>query len=203
MTVRRNLIFASLAIMSGISGSTPTYGLLRSTDSPLANAVILIVRHAEKPEEGDNLTPVGEKRANAYVDYFKNYKVDGQPIKYTHIFAATDSKKSHRPRLTIEPFADSIHMKVDQRFTDKNDQAFADDLKAHDYGGHIIVSWRHGGIPELIKDLGADEKKLIPESKWPDSVFDRVIELHFDASGHVSQSQCKMVKEHLLPGDEI
>ena len=171
-------------------------------DSALKNEVILIVRHAEKPETGDGLTPIGEKRAKEYVGFFKNYKVDGKPLKLDYIFAATDSKKSHRPRLTVEPLAEALKLKLDTRFTDKDPDAIAKDLMAHRYGNEILISWRHGEIGALIEKLGGDPKGLIPEGKWPDNVFDRVIELHFDANGKFEVKQSKMVKEHLMPGDE-
>lgn len=182
-------------------GLSPVY-LVAGQQPPLSNATLLIIRHAEKPEDGDGLTPVGEKRAQAYVKYFATYAINGKPSKFTHIFAATDSKKSHRPRLTIEPFAKSIGMTIDTRFTDKDNEAFVKELRAHDHGKQILVSWRHGKIPELLTLLGSPTKKFIPEGDWPDDVFDRVIELHFSANGKVDLSKSKLIKEHLMPGDE-
>ena len=173
----------------------------QGSDSALSNEVILVIRHAEKPETGDGLTEAGEKRAKAYVDYFKHYQVDGKPLKLDHIFAATDSKKSHRPRLTVEPLATALNMKLDLRFTDKEPEKIVKELMTHPYGHEILISWRHGEIPALVEALGGDTKKLVPETNWPDSVYDRVIELHFDANGKYSDSQSKMVKEHLMPGD--
>ena len=41
----------------------------------LQNSVIVLIRHAEKPDAGDALSPAGEARANAYVDYFKHFTV--------------------------------------------------------------------------------------------------------------------------------
>lgn len=174
---------------------------IQDGDSALKNEVILIVRHAEKPESGDGLTEAGEKRAKAYIGYFKNYKVYGQPLKLEHIFAAMDSKKSHRPRLTVEPLAESLKMKLDTRFTDKEPDVIAKELKTHTFGHEILISWRHGEIPALIEALGGDAKKLVPETKWPDAVYDRVIELHFDSTGKFDPATSKMVKEHLMPGD--
>lgn len=175
---------------------------IQDGDSPLRNETILIIRHAEKPETGDGLTEAGEKRAKAYVDFFRHYEVDGKPLKLDYIFAATDSKKSHRPRLTVEPLAEAMKMKLDLRFTDKEPEKIAKELMTHRYGNEVLISWRHGEIPALIEALGGDTKKLVPEGKWPDLIYDRVIELHFDATGKFSTSQSKMVKEHLMPGDE-
>ena len=33
------------------------------------SSVIVVIRHAEKPDTGDGLAPAGEARANAYVDF--------------------------------------------------------------------------------------------------------------------------------------
>ena len=69
----------------------------------LKDAVIVIIRHAEKPASGYGLSPAGEARAQAYAGYFQHFTLDGQPVKFNYIFAAADSKESHRPRLTITP----------------------------------------------------------------------------------------------------
>ena len=76
--------------------------------SALNNAVILIIRHAEDADSGDGLSSVGDARAKAYASYFKNFTVDGQPLKLDYLFAAKDSRNSHRPRLTIEPIGKEL-----------------------------------------------------------------------------------------------
>ena len=65
----------------------------------------LIIRHAEKPDTGPDLSPSGQQRAEAYKHYFRKFTVDSKPLRPDAIFAAKDSKDSHRPRLTVEPFA--------------------------------------------------------------------------------------------------
>src|ERR1700704_3991187 len=71
-----------------------------SQDGP-KDAVVLIIRHAEKPDTGPGLSPSGQQRAEAYKDYFKNFTVDSKPLRVDAIFAAKDSKESERPRLTV------------------------------------------------------------------------------------------------------
>src|SRR5277367_760252 len=51
------------------------------------DAVILIIRHAEKPEIGIELSPAGYQRAAAYPAYFRNFKVDSQPVVLDAIYA--------------------------------------------------------------------------------------------------------------------
>src|SRR5437763_2867863 len=69
------------------------------------NSVVLIIRHAEDADSGDGISPLGEKRAEAYENYFLNFTIDSKQLEPEVIFATKDSKKSHRPRLTMEPFA--------------------------------------------------------------------------------------------------
>jgi hypothetical protein len=78
-------------------------------------AVVLIIRHAEDAGTGRGLSPRGQQRAEAYKDYFKNFTVDSKRLCPDAIFVAKDSKKSHRPRLTVEPFAKAERLRIDTR----------------------------------------------------------------------------------------
>ena len=155
----------------------------------LKDAVILIIRHAEKPDNGKDLNPAGKARANAYADYFKNYKMDGQPLKLEALFAAADTKESHRPRLTLEPTAKSLGLKIDSSFEDMHYQKLADELRKKQYGKGILICWHHGEIPKLLKALGADTKQVMPKSGWPDDVFNWVIQLGYDSEGRLEHVQ--------------
>src|ERR1700722_1599091 len=149
----------------------------------LKDAVVLIIRHAEKPASGDGLTPAGEARAKAYVHYFKNYMVDGKPFEADHLFAAADSKGSRRPRLTLTPLSEATGLRIDQRFTDKQFRELADDLRAKPHGRDILICWHHGEIPGLLHALGASPEELLPGGKWPDEVFGWVIQLRYGREG--------------------
>jgi hypothetical protein len=186
--------FLALAIPTAIP-SEPHAG----NSSALTNAVILVIRHAEKPDEGYGLSAAGEARANAYVNYFKNYKIDGQPLKLDYLFAAADSKESHRPRLTIEPSAKALGLAIDSRFKDKHFQELADEIRSKPHGKAILITWHHGQIPSLLRALGADPNQVIPKSKWPDDVFGWLIQLRYDSDGRLIEA--KRINEHLLPND--
>ncbi len=161
------------------------------------NAVILIIRHAEKPDAGHTLSAAGDARAQAYVDYFKNYQVDGRPLKLDCLFATKDSGNSHRPRLTLEPFAKALGLKIDSRFSNDQFQQLAQEIQSHPSGTNILICWHHGNIPQLVRALGADPKKILPNGKWPDDEFGWLIQLRYDANGHLSDS--KRINENLPP----
>ncbi len=169
--------------------------------SALQNALILIIRHAEKPASGYGLSATGQARAAAYGDYFKNFTntADGQPLKINYIFAAADTEKSHRPRLTIEPTSKALGIAIDSRFKDKNPQALANEIHAKPHGTEILIAWHHGEIPALMRALGADPATVIPKAKWPDNVFGWVIELHYDADGRLAEAT--RINEKLMPDD--
>jgi len=156
--------------------------------SALKNAVILIIRHAEKPDEGYGLSGDGEAQAKGYVNYFKNFTVDGQPLKLDYLFAAGDSKKNHCPRLTIEPLGEALGIAIDSRFKDRQFQELVDEIHARPHG-NILICWHHGEIPQLIQALGADSSQLFPKAKWPGSVYHLVIELRYDADGRLVEAK--------------
>jgi hypothetical protein len=165
------------------------------------NATVLIIRHAEDADSGDGISPLGEERAEAYKNYFLNFTVDSKRREPEAIFAAKDSKKSHRPRLTMEPFANAANLKIDTRFGNDRSTDLAAELRANQQGKVILICWRHPYIPALLAALGANPETFLPNGKWPGAVFDWIILLSFDQSGHLIASSSKRTNEHLLPSD--
>ena len=165
------------------------------------NATVLIIRHAEDADSGDGVSPLGQERAEAYKDYFLNFTVDSKGREPEAIFAAKDSKKSHRPRLTMEPFAKAANLKIDTRFGNTQSADLAADLRANQQGKVILICWRHPYIPALLSALGATPETFLPKGKWPGAVFDWIILLTFDQNGHLIPSNSRRTNEHLLPTD--
>ena len=165
------------------------------------NATVLIIRHAEDADSGDGISPLGQERAEAYKNYFLNFTVDSKQREPTAIFAAKDSKKSHRPRLTMEPFAKAANLKIDMRFGNDQSTDLAADLRANQQGKVILICWRHPYIPALLSALGAKPETFLPNGKWPGAVFDWIILLSFDQDGHLIPSSSRRTNEHLLPSD--
>ena len=161
------------------------------------NAIVLVIRHAEKPDAGTNLSPAGEQRAQAYVKYFQELTVAGTSVRPDLIFAARDSKASARPRLTVEPFAKAAGLPVDARFSSGNPAPLMAALQALPTGKRILICWHHGDVPNLLRSLGADPATVLPKGKWPDPVFGWVIMLRFDQQGALVEA--KRIKEHLMP----
>jgi len=165
------------------------------------DAVVLIIRHAEDADSGDGISSLGQERAEAYKNYFLNFTVDSKRQEPTVIFAAKDSKKSHRPRLTMEPFAKAANLKIDTRFGNDQSAELAADLRANQQGKVILICWRHPYVPDLLRALGAAPESLLPRGKWPGAVYDWVIVLKYDQDGRLIPESTRRVNEHLLPDD--
>ncbi len=171
-------------------------------DAPgLKDAVVLVIRHGEKPESGNELSAEGVERAKAYVHYFETFQVDGKPLKLDGLFATHDSKNSSRPRLTLEPLGHALNLPVNCNFKNKEPETLAHELQSTPHGTNILICWHHEKIPDLLRDLGADPGTLLPGGEWPAHVYGWVIELRYDHQGRLEPAECKRINEALRPGD--
>jgi hypothetical protein len=193
MTFMHQRLFT--AILFGFTFAVTAHG----QDGP-KNSVVLIIRHAEDADSGDGISPLGEKRGDAYKNYFLNFTIDSKRVEPKAVFAAKDSKKSHRPRLTLEPFAKAAKLRIDTRFGNSQSTDLAADLRANQQGKVILVCWRHPYIPALLDALGATPKTFLPNGKWPGGVFNWVILLSFDQDGYLIPESSRRIDEHLMPG---
>jgi hypothetical protein len=165
------------------------------------NGTVLVIRHAENGGTGQALAPRGQERAEAYKNYFLNFTIDSKRLEPNAVFAAKDSKQSHRPRLTVKPFAKAAKLKIDTHFDNSESTDLAADLRANQQGKVILICWRHPYIPALLRALGAKPEDFLPKGKWPDSVYDWVILLKYDQDGRLVPGSARRINEHLLPGD--
>jgi len=165
------------------------------------NSVVLIIRHAEDAGTGHGLSARGAERAEDYKNYFQNFTVDSKGREPNDILVAADSKQSHRPRLTVTPFAKAAKLPIDSRFGNKQPADLAAELRANHQGKVILVCWHHGQIPAVLRALGVAPETLVPGGKWPKDVYDWVIMVSFDENGRLIPENTKRISEHLLQGD--
>jgi len=175
--------------------STPIAGFHAPKD-----AVILIIRHAEKPDSGPDLSPAGHQRAEAYASYFKSFGVDSKPLDLDTLYATADSKGSNRPRLTIEPLSKALHLQIHNQFKDREFEQLAADISSRHHEKRILICWHHGEIPELLRALGADPDKLLPKGKWPATEFGWVLQLCYDHDGRLIPSEARRIVEDIALG---
>lgn len=153
----------------------------------------MIIRHAEKPAVGRDLTDKGRQRAEAYAGYFKTLAIDSKSLKPDYLVATADSDGSERPRLTLEPLSKALGRKIDLRFKAKQDRELAEDLRATPHGQCVLICWHHGKIPDLVKALGADPAKLLPNGLWPDEEYGWILVLRYDGDGRLITGQTRRI----------
>jgi len=155
-------------------------------------AEVLILRHAEQPTHGSqvHLSAIGRARAAALPRLF--------PARFaapTVLFATRASKESNRPVETLQPLAQALGLRIDDRFPDEADAELASTILtgAGYAGAHILICWHHGTIPALAARLGA----VHAPARWPDAQYDHVWQLRYGAGAVTFDDRLAP----LLPGD--
>lgn len=154
-------------------------------------AQVLIIRHAEKPAQGNELSPKGQSRAQSLIGFFK-------PLAPVAIYAASPDKPggSIRSIQTVEPTASALGLQLQTQFTASQVQELASVvLNSPELDGKVVlICWAHSQIPEIAAALGAEQAP----SSWNGSVFDRVWRLDFKQGQVMSFLD---LPQHVLPGD--
>jgi hypothetical protein len=178
-------VVVSLALPSGAAFAKHD---IASTE--MAGVTILIVRHAEKPESGSDLAPAGRTRAAAYARYFNPFSAAaGDSFTPDMLIASKDTTKSDRPELTLEPLSVAVGLRIDTRFANHDVKGLAEALRSTAHGKHILIAWHHGHVPKLIRGLGGDPARVLPDGEWPENVYDWVGELSFDSDGRLTDER--------------
>ena len=172
---------------------------------------ILIIRHGEKTnnEKDVHLSEAGKERAKNLHSLFTASASRPDPFPKPHfIFATHDGENSHRLVETVTPLAQRLKLPIDQEYHnslatvikknkkakgiyDLRDEIFRNGKYA---GKTILISWHHGMIPDLAKELKATD---VP-AKWGGEVFDRVWKITYDDRGAATFTN---LPQRLMPGD--
>lgn len=172
-----------------------------------APAQVILIRHAEKQLEGNQLSEKGFKRAEALVNFFLTAPAvtgHGTPAA---IYAAAPKNEdsSIRSIQTVTPLARALGVTVNTGFTrGQAHKLVADIMQNPKYTGRLVlVCWQHGHLTDIVRELaeyspyGPAAQVALPD-EWPDARFDRawIIDLY---RGRVLSF--KDIPQRLLPGD--
>jgi hypothetical protein len=154
-----------LCVFVCLLGLLACKGEFSKTNSAVASSLqVVIIRHGEKPQNGDVLSCQGFNRSIALKARLKE-KI-GLPA---HIYVPTltmgKSTKHLRMLQTVLPFATANNLAVNTDYAVDKTDALANHLKTQN--GVELVVWEHKAIPELAKSLGV---KHVP--KWSGDDFD-------------------------------
>ncbi len=177
----------------------------------MALAKVMLIRHAEKPDEGGTILGVDEEgrhnpnelsvrgwqRAGALVRFF-------EPLAQGHrqgiatpaaIFACKPygETASTRPFSTVLPLARALGLTVNHDFAKSAGVDLLEAVRA--VSGPVLICWPHDPISDIVRGLAGDIPGLPP--KWPGKRFDLVWILDRVADGWVFSQAGQM----LLAGD--
>jgi phosphohistidine phosphatase SixA len=184
----------SLLRFFGLLGLLVAFGADQPpTAQPAGPHIVLIIRHAEKPEGGEkdpNLSPRGFERAAALAKVI--------PANFPHpdfLIATKRSKGSNRPVETITPLSKALHEEIESTFKDDEAAQVAHEVLTEPKfaGKTVLIAWHHGKIPELAEALGVKDAP----AKWNPAVFDRVWEITYENG----IANWQNLPEKALPGD--
>jgi len=164
-------------------------------------AQVVLIRHGEKPDVGNELNAQGFERANALPLFFQTNPVVTQfgPVAAIYAMAPGSSDGSLRPIETVTPTARALGLPVQSTLTKDQTSELVSEIEGNpSYDGKtVVICWEHKMIPVIASGFGLKDG---PE-KWPGSVFDRAWVLGFHSvEGAVSLQD---IGEQVLPGDRV
>lgn len=142
---------------------------------------VIIIRHAEKPEDEtiNTLSPEGEKRAEALVSYVKNspdMKRLGLP---QFIFASSPKKEgsSIRSIQTVIPLSKALNVTINTDYMRDDYVLLVQELLTNPKYNNktVFIAWAHKRIVKMTKALGATNAP----DEWEDDEFDRTWVIHY------------------------
>ncbi len=151
---------------------------------------IVIIRHGEKPDDGDNLTCKGLNRAmqlpKVLVDKF------GKPSRI-YVPSVDPKKSASHARMfeTATPLAVKYNLEINAKYGVEDYADLAQDLKARK--GTELVVWEHKALDNLLRALGMKTKGL----KWDDADFDSIWIVDFKTG----EAKLSFDKEGLKPSE--
>jgi len=147
---------------------------------------VFIIRHGEKPAEGNQLNEQGWERAYALAPFFLLDPAVTQLGVVSAIFAQKPGKSSTssvRPIQTVTPLAHALGASVKSPYRKDDVQSLANlVLRNANYDEKIVVvCWAHQAIASLATAFGVASPPAYPEDR-----FDLIYQLTYDSSGSVT-----------------
>lgn len=134
--------------------------------SPEATKRIVIIRHGEKPAEGDNLSCQGFNRAQQLTAVL--YKKFGVPAS-VYVPTINTGKETSTARMyqTVLPLAIKYNLIINSKYAVEDAAGLAQSLLLKQ--GTSLVVWEHKAIDNIVRALGVQQK-----IKWTADDYDSI-----------------------------
>ena len=131
---------------------------------------LVIIRHGEKPDKGDNLSCQGFNRSVQLPAVL--FKKIGVP-QAIFVPALNEGNKTSAARMyqTIIPFAVKYNLRINTRYDVRDIDGLVKGIGKE--SGTVLVVWEHKAIGKIMKALG------IPDAKWDEGDFDSMYVVTF------------------------
>ncbi|MGB4813018.1 MAG: histidine phosphatase family protein [Methylophilaceae bacterium] len=183
----KRIYFLLLLIISAASLSGCDDKKHHDNNTPSDNLKVVIIRHGEKPKDGDNLSCQGQNRALQLATVL-HQKINIPDAIYVPALKSDDETKHSRMFQTISPFAIKYNVAINSKYSaDENDKIAKSVFKKQ---GTVLMVWEHSTISSLASALGVD-KPL----QWADDDFDSVWVINY----HNGKAQLVLDKEQISP----
>ena len=155
---------------------------------------VVIIRHGEKPESGNNLSCAGLNRSLALPDVLDT--LTGKPdFTYVPTFESGKKSKSVRMFQTITPFAVQKNLTINSSFKETDTVGAALEVKKK--RGMLLMIWEHSNIPGLARNLGVKG-----DLSWKGFDFDSIWIIDFretDSKGNLKNPSLTIEQENIHP----
>ena len=134
---------------------------------------VIIIRHGEKPTEGDNLSAQGFERALALPAVLNSLLP--RPPHFTYVpCIGTDKDQTTRVRMmqTVLPYAVQHNLTINSDYAPDEIKGLAKALRRH--RGTVLLVWEHHNIVKIAEALGIEEPQ-----QWPDNDYDSIWTITF------------------------
>lgn len=152
---------------------------------------VVLIRHGEKPESGDNLSCQGENRA---LQLPKVLHEKFNVPDYTLVPALGVGESTHHARMfqTVTPFAVKYDLKIDSKYGETEyDKVARHVLKK---SGTVLLVWEHKAIPNIAAALGVanppEWKGADFDSIWVITFSGKKASLAIDREGITPSAEC-------------
>lgn len=184
MMIKKRLLLLTLILYCSFIEAAPTQ--------------VLLIRHAEKPLQGNSLSTKGRERAAALTPYFMETEALLKQGQIVAIYAMKTSKNepSMRPIETVTPLATALQLTLNTNYEYDDYQRMVNEIMSEKsyHGRTVLICWEHHLIPEIARAF----KALQSPTKWQDQIFDRVWSITISASNKASFQN---IPQRLMFGD--
>jgi hypothetical protein len=127
---------------------------------------VVIIRHGEKQEKGENLTCQGENRARQLPAVLHS---KFNTPSYTFVPTLGSGTVTNHARMfqTISPFAIRYNLSINSKFSGNDYANVAKSVL--EKTGTVLLVWNHSSIPSLVTKLGVSQPP-----RWEDNDFDSI-----------------------------